>query len=269
MTLEERKRKMREAGIPIPQQLINEGSIAAIPVTSQNADKHAKLQALKSGANKQQVQQLVKSSSVQNGFQGIPEPKIKKAPNQASQIEPDKRVAVESFSSNTPISSEAKALEAMYGGGNDFGHQPSLQMGSADSVQQDFETTQPELTINQDGYGPSFDPQTAMANRRGQMQKENQYMKYAVQPEQQAMAMSENASQPTAQGQQSFNFEYMQKMMQEIAKNTISEVLNNYTEKQKSKLTYENYTKTQDGHQVIKTSDGKLFKLVPVKIKQG
>ena len=68
--------------------------------------------------------------------------------------------------------------------------------------------------------------------------------------------------------QESFDFQNMQKMMQEIAKQTISEVLNEYTEKQKNKLTYENYTKTKDGSQVIKTK-GKYYKLTPVKITKG
>ena len=58
MTQEERIQKMRERGIPMPitQIPLNEGAVGMIPVTSQNADKHARLQALKSGANKQQVQ---------------------------------------------------------------------------------------------------------------------------------------------------------------------------------------------------------------------
>lgn len=264
MTLEERKRRMAEAGIPLPKQMVNEGGISSVPVTSQNADKYAKLQALKKGSNKTQVQQLVKSNNPQSGgFQGLPEPKLKRAPSghPSNQITPGKSVALENFSSQAP-SGEFAALEAMYSSGDNYS-QPSQSYSQQPSNQS---TTQPELSIDQNGYGPSFDPQSILAKKRSQLQKDNPYMKHAVQPEQHAMDMASSDGLQIG-GQQDFNFEYMQKMMQEIAKNTISEVLNSYTEKQKSKLTYENYTKTSDGLQVIKTQEGKLFKLVPVKIK--
>ncbi|MEK6830228.1 MAG: hypothetical protein AABY15_08995, partial [Nanoarchaeota archaeon] len=82
------------------------------------------------------------------------------------------------------------------------------------------------------------------------------------------------AQQPDASSlnteQQNFNFQYMQQMMEQIARNTISEVLNSYTEKNRDKLTYEHVNvKTSDGTQVIKTQDGKYFKLVPVTLKKG
>ena len=122
------------------------------------------------------------------------------------------------------------------------------------------EKTQPKLSISSDGIGPSFDPQGKIAKKRGEIQSNNEYMQYAMNP---TMPQKEKA---TNQGQ--FNMQYMQQMMEQIAKNTISNVLNSYTEKNKNKLTYENYTKTKDGAQVIKTQDGKFYKLVPVRFKK-
>lgn len=263
MTQEERIRKMREAGIPMPitQMPLSEGSASAIPVTHQNADKHARLQALKSGANKQAVQTLVASKSQQQSFQGLPEVKQKRRPS--NQDTPVQTVAVESsFGPVSPVSGELAAIEAMMGGSSSpaYNPQPAQQM----NMQQ---TSQPELSIDPDGYGPTFDPVGMLAKKRQQVQQ-NQYMKFTQQEtvenalaplQQQAMTSSE---------QQNFDFQNMQKMMEQIAKNTISEVLNSYTEKNKDKLTYERVNvKTGDGNQVIKTQDGKYYKLIPVKLK--
>lgn len=261
MTQEERIRKMREAGIPINQTLIRENSVSSIPITHQNADKHARLQALRSGANKQAVQALVSSKSQQQSFQGLPEVKQKKRPN--NQNTPVKTVAVESnFGPVSPVSSELAAIEAMMGGDSPLAYNP--QPIQQVNMQQ---TSQPELSIDHEGYGPDFDPVAMLAKKRQQVEQ-NQYIKFAQQE------TVENALAPIHQKslasdeQQSFDFQNMKKMMEQIAKNTISEVLNSYTEKNKDKLTYERINvKTADGSQVIKTQDGKYYKIIPVKIK--
>lgn len=265
MTQEDRIKRMREAGIPMPiTKMVNESSISSVPITPQNADKHARLQALKSGANKQSVQALVKAnSSQQQAFQGIPEVRQNKRPQgNSNQSTPVQTVAVESnFGPIAPVSSELAAIEAMMGGSSSpaYNPHPAQQM----NMQQ---TSQPELSVDQNGYGPTFDPVGMLAKKRQQLQQ-NQYMQFAQQdtvenalaPLQQNLALSE---------QQNFDFQNMQKMMEQIAKNTISEVLNSYTEKNKDKLTYEKMnTKTSDGSQVIKTQDGKYYKLIPVKVR--
>lgn len=262
---EQRIQRMREAGIPLPvtQMPLSEGAAGAVPVTAANQDKHARLAALKSGANRQKVQNLVKAHSMQGdgGFQGIPEPKMKKNPNHPGNKLSDPSKAVkpqESFGGGAKVSGEFAAMEAMYGGGNSSA--AAINM-NAPLAQPQMNTTQPELSVQQDGYGPSFDPSGMLAAKRANMQQTNQYMQHAVAPELQQQ------QQPVAQGQQQFDFQYMQQMMQEIAKSTISEVLNSYTEKNKDKLAYENVTKTKDGSQVIKAQDGKYYKLVPVKLK--
>jgi hypothetical protein len=268
MSQEDRVKRMREAGIPMPvtQSLMNEGAISAVPVTSRNADKHARLQALKSGAKKQEIQSLVKGKSVQNSFEGIPEPTQKRRPSsqQVSHLDPDKKVPVKNFAGAKPVSGEFAAMEAMYGGNNSAA---PINMTSPDSAGASMmNTTQPDLSVQDDGYGPSFDPMGMLAKKRAEMQQSNQYMKHAVAPGQQH---STEEVQQMSESKQQFDLKYMQQMMQEIANKTISEVLNSYTEKNRDKLTYENVIKTKDGSQVIKAQDGKHYKLVPVKLKRN
>ncbi len=264
MTQEERIKRMKEAGIPMPiTQVIGENSISSIPITSQNADKHARLQALKSGANKQVVQTLVKAQgNQQQSFQGIPEVKQNRRPQgQSNQTTPVQTVAVESnFGPVAPISGELAAIEAMMGGGAAPSYNPQQHIEMT-------QTMQPQLSVDQDGYGPTFDPVGMLAKKRQQMQQ-NQYMQFAQQEtvENALAPLQQQVSNPNLQ--QNFDFQNMQKMMEQIAKNTISDVLNSYTEKNKDKLTYERVNvKTNDGNQVIKTQDGKYYKLVPVKIR--
>lgn len=254
-SLEERKRKMREAGIPMPiSQPLAEGTTSAIPITAQNADKHARLQALKSGVNRNQVQSLVKATSAQQSFEGIPETKQRKPQqNRPQQQGGGNKVAVQNFVGGAKVSSDFSAMDALYAGGLDSSSYSAPTYSQA--APQLNNTTQPELTVQQDGYGPVFSPENILAKKR-QLAAANQ--------------QAQQIPQVANTNQQNFNFEYMQHMMEQIAKKTISEVLNSYTEKNKDKLTYENVNvKTNDGTQVIKTQDGKYYKLVPVNIKKN
>lgn len=261
MTLEERKQRMREAGIPMPINQLREG-LSTVPVTVQNADKHSRLQALKSGANKLQIQNLVKATSQkQQEFQGIPEFKQKRRPQgHSNQETPVQTVPVESnFGPVSPVSSELSAIEAMMGGEAS----PNIQAIPQGNV---VNTSQPELSIDQDGYGPTFDPAAILAKKRQQVQG-NQYMQFVQKETIDNALLSQNINESE---QQNFDFNNMKKMMEQIAKNTISEVLNSYTEKNKDKFTYESINvKTSDGNQVIKTQDGRYYKLVPVKLKKS
>jgi len=262
--LEQRIKRMEEAGIPMPvtQIPISEGMQSVNSVPAQNSSKLAMLQAIKSGKNKQQIQSLVKATTAgtQQGFQGIPEPKMKKNPNNPNnQLTKEAPQVQGNFGATAPVSSEFSAMEAMYGGGSgNAGY--NTQQSVMNTQSHVMDTTQPELSVPQDVGVPQFDPQRMLAKKR--MQQDSEYMKFAVNPEGGAQAMNPE--------QQNFNFQYMQQMMEEIAKNTISDVLNSYTDKNKGKLTYENVNvKTSDGTQVIKTPDGKYYKLVPVKIKKA
>ena len=261
-TLEEQQERARKMGIPMPvtqHGALNEGAVEAIPVTHANASMHERLRALKKGANKTVIKDMIQSKG-KNGqtFEGIPEVKQRRAPagHPSNKISPGKSVVPKGF--DAPPSGEFAALEAMMGGNTSA----PINMNPAPAVT----GSQPELTVQQDGYGPSYNPESMLAEKRSKMQTDNEYLQYAMNPEQQAQQMQQTEG---TTNQEQFDFQNMQKMMQEIAKSTMSEVLNNYTEKNKDKLVYENYTKTKDGAQVIKTQDGKLFKLVPVKLKKA
>lgn len=267
--LEERKRRMREKGIPMPITQMNEGGGASnIPITASNQDKHARLAALKSGANRQQVQSLVKSKGGSQGFQGIPEAKVRKNPNNPANKLSDQKHAVkpaDNFGASAPVSNEFNAMEAMYGGGNDRSQYSAPQQPVLGQQNAPMGTRQPELQIPQDGIGPSFNPQAMLQKKRAmeaqntQPQEGYDYMQHAVNAQPQAQT----------QNQSQFDIQYMQQMMQEIAQKTISEVLSEYTEKnQKKGLTYEN-VKTKGDAQVIKTQDGKYYKLTPVTLTKG
>lgn len=259
MSQEERMKRMREAGIPMPVTQMNEGS-GGIPVTSSNAGRHEKLMALKRGANRDSVKELVGAKSTQNSFNAIPENRNRRQ-NPNNTVTPGKSIQLAKF--ETQKSSEFDSMESMYGGNDKSYSQPATNMYSNNTGNMD--NYQPDLTIPNEGVGPIFDPLAMLAKKRASAttqevpaQHQSEYTKYAV---------TEQNLQQNSQ-QQSFDFQYLKEMMKEIATNTISEVLNNYTEKNKTKSMYENYTKTKEGNQVVKTQDGKLFKLVPVQIKK-
>lgn len=262
MDLEQRKARMKAAGIPMPitQVPISEGAAGAIPVTQKNADLHSRLQALKSGANKQAVQDIVNSKGRQQ-FQAIPEPKRNNHPNQ--QVASDKKVSVQSnFGPKASTSGEFAMMDALYGGDGGGYSQPTMNLnpGAANMA-----NSQPELSIQQDGYGPSFDPRQALAEKNRRAQESGGYMQYAANAEQHALEMQQQEMGNNQQVQ--FNFDNMKRMMEQIAKSTISDVLSEYTEKQKGKLVFENYGKSKDGNQIVKTPEGNYFKMIPVKIK--
>lgn len=262
MDLEQRKARMKAAGIPMPitQAPISEGASGAVPVTSQNADLHSRLQALKNGANKHAVRDMVINSSKggPQQFQALPEPKVGKNPN--DKITPGKSVSVQkSFGPQAKTSGEFAMMDALYSGDGGYS-QPKMNLNPGAGT---MDTSQPELSIQQDGYGPAFNPQQALSEKRRKAQDNGGYMQYAANPEGHAQAMQ----QEMAPNQQQFNFEYMKKMMEQIAKSTISDVLSEYTQKQKGKLNLESYGKAKDGNQIVKTPEGKYFKMIPVKIK--
>lgn len=216
-------------------------------------DKHARLQALKSGANKQQIQQLVKAKSMQgsSGFQGIPEPKMRKNPNNPANKLSNPGMAVKPASFSKPSSNDDfAAMEAMITGESSYETAPvNTSSGHGDLAQ--------PILSQGSGYGPTFDPVAMLAAKRAKMQAS------------QSASASETQSQATPVNQSQFDINQMKSMMEEIAKNTISDVLSTYTNKNKGKLTYENVGKSKDGSQIIKTEDGTYYKLTEVKLKKN
>jgi len=270
-TLEEKRARAKKAGIPMPitEVPLNEGGTAHVPVTAQNSDMHSRLQALKSGAKRGDMSNLVnakKNGAGPGGFQGIPEPKMKKNPNNPNnsvsdpsyKINPDAGLPPKPKSSGN---SELDAIDAMFGGGGGGSYStPTYNPNAAN-------TSQPDLSVDDNGYVPEFNPQRMMAEKRSKMQNDSEYLQYASKAS--ANQMANVMGDQQTQGQPNFDFNNMKKMMEQIARNTISDVLDSYTEKTKGKLTYENYTKTKDGYQVVKGQDGKFYKMVPVKIKKS
>jgi hypothetical protein len=58
----------------------------------------------------------------------------------------------------------------------------------------------------------------------------------------------------------------MESIAKAMAEQTIKKVLTEFTENQKSKNYFEVYNREKS---IIKTADGKLYKLTPVQIKKG
>ena len=119
---------------------------------------------------------------------------------------------------------------------------------------------------------PSFNPelaiQKARQKARGQSQEESPYLKYAS-GEQAQITNEEFIDTDHSNNQPNINLAMMQKMMETIAKGvaekTIKSVLNEYSEHQKGKVYFEYYNKEKG---IIKTPDGKFFKLTQVELKK-
>ena len=266
--LEQRIARMKEKGIPMPiTQMggMTEGASTA-PVTVANQDMHSRLASLKSGANRQGMNDLVASKSKQQGFQGIPETTQRKNPNNpANKVSPGMSVPVKGI--QAPPSGEFSAMEAMYGGANtmdSYGapQQPALNPQS--HVNPNMKNSQPELSVPNKVAGPVFDP-VAMLNQRAaqppvQQEQGYNYLQHAVNPQQ---GQAQNTQQ-----QQQFNFEWFAavNLLEEIAEQTMTKILSEFTEKGKKKLTYENI-KVKGEDKVIKTQDGKYYIIKPVKLK--
>ena len=152
-----------------------------------------------------------------SGFQGIPEPKMKKNPNNPANKLSNPGMAVKPASFSKPSSNDDfAAMEAMITGGSSYETAPA----SASSGHGDL--AQPILSQGS-GYGPTFDPVAMLAAKRAKMQAS------------QSASASETQSQATPVNQSQFDVNQMKSMMEEIAKNTISDVLSTYTNKKQRK----------------------------------
>lgn len=263
-TLEEKRARAKRMGIPMPvtDAPLSEGATTAIPVTQANASMHEKLKALKSGAKRQDMSKLVHADkTAAGGFQGIPEPKMRKNPNHPSNnlsdpkfaVNPDAGVPAAKSSSNP----ELNAIEAMFGGSGGGSY------ATPNFNPQATQTSQPNLTVQEDGYGPEFNPSAMLADKRSKMKNDNNYMQYAL--DSSVDQMSEAMGNQMA-GQTQFDINNMKRMMKEIAMDTISDVLDSYTNN-KGKGIYESYGKTKKGEQIVKDDQGRYYKLVPVNLK--
>lgn len=262
---EEKIARAKKMGIPMPitdSGVLNEGGVSSVPVTSKNAAAHERIAAIRRGANRGDFSKMINSTK-KGGFEAIPEPKMRKNPNHPANQLSDKKYSVNPDSgapaANIPHNSELAAISNMFEGGSSSYNMPSFNPEAKLSNNQ-----QPDLSIQSDGYGPEFNPTRMISEKRAKMQQ-SEYLKYAVNNEAEQLASSIEGSVDTS----SFDLNSMKKMMENIAKETMNEMLDSYIKKEGKKTFFENTNvKSNDNNKIIKTSEGKYFKLVPVTIKK-
>lgn len=277
---EQRRQMFEKMGVKSAGQIMTETAVAS---GTKNLNVLQKIQQIKSGAAKSELSKYVSAASKSSGsstpglagFDPIPEAKPKKHPNAPTQqVNPEYKVGLDSFSApNRGVdNSELSMIDAMFSGegsrvsmnpyGNAFDSgQPIMPQNSRD-MQLDLGNTLNAM--------PSFNPEHAV--HRAQAKAQNgSFLKFA---QQNAVGQpSDYVIQDPSVNQQMQNMGItpaMKMMMESIAKamaeQTIKKVLTEFTETQKSKTFFEVYNKEKS---IIKTADGKLYKLTPVQIKKG
>lgn len=238
-----------------------------------NSNTAAKLAAIRNGSAKAELNKFMNATgkSAPGEFQGIPEPTKRKNPNQAKEeVKPEYKQKLESFSapSSNSDSHELNAIESMFGG--DGPSRASTNGGSQMMAQNPM-----NQELNMDSMVmPSFNPQAALQQKvRSQTQNQiqnqpqnNQYLKYASDT---PPVTNEQFVEVGQNNQPMFNTAQLQIMMETIAKGiaekTIRNVLNEYSEQQKGKVFFEYYNKEKG---IIKTTDGKYYRLTQVELKK-
>lgn len=278
---EQRRQMFEKMGVKSAGQIMNETAVAP---GAKNLSALQKIQQIKSGAAKSEISKYVSAASKTSGsstpglagFDPIPEAKPRKHPNAPSQqVNPEYKVGLDSFSAPNRggiDNSELSMIDSMFSGEgsrvsmNPYGTafdsgQPIMQHNSRD-MQLDLGNTLSAM--------PSFNPEHAVQRAQSKAQN-NSFLKFA---QQNAVGQPEDyvVQDPSANHQmQNMGITPAMKMMMEsiaktMAEQTIKKVLTEFTETQKSKTFFEVYNKEKS---IIKTADGKLYKLTPVQIKKG
>jgi hypothetical protein len=277
---EQRRQMFEKMGVRSAGQVMTETAVAS---GAKNLTALQKIQQIKSGAAKSELSKYVTAASKSSGsstpglagFDPIPEIKPRKHPNAPTQqVNPEYKVGLDSFSApnrGSVDNSELSMIDAMFSGegsrvsmnpyGNAFDSgQPIMPQNSRD-MQLDLGSTLNAM--------PSFNPEHAVQRAQSKAQN-NSFLKFAQQNS--VGQPSDYIVQDPSMNQQMQNMGItpaMKIMMESIAKTmaeqTIKKVLTEFTETQKSKNFFEVYNKEQS---IIKTSDGKLYKLTPVQLKR-
>lgn len=282
---QQRQQRFQQMGVSNAGQMMNESTVSNGGKTNLNILQ--KIQQIKSGAAKQELSKYVNATAKPGalpglaGFDAIPVSKPKgpnRNPNMQQQsVDPNFKVELDSFKSNASHvdNSELSMIDAMFAGGGGGGGRMSPQQLGFDNgqpfMQQRGQNTQLDLdsTLSQ---MPSFNPATAI-NRAKAKAANGQGPEYL------RFAQSNPAGNPEDYMDPSVNQQFnnmgitpaMKIMMETIAKTmaeqTIRKVLSEFTEQkqQQNKNTFEVYNKDQN---IIKTSDGKLYKITPVQVKK-
>lgn len=278
---EQRRQMFEKMGVKNAGQVIAETAVSS---GVKNLNILQKIQQIKSGAAKSELNKYVSAASKTNGsstpglagFDPIPEPKSKKHSNAPVQpVNSEYKVGLESFSEPSKgriDNSELSMIDAMFSGdgsrvsmnpyGNAFDSgQPIISHNSRD-MQLDLDSA---LTAM-----PMFNSEHTIQRAQSKNQN-NSFLKFAQQNS--VGQPSDYLVQDPYVNQQIQNTGItpaMKMMMESIAKSmaeqTIKKVLTEFTETQKNKTFFEIYNKEKS---IIKTSDGKLYKLTPVQIKKS
>lgn len=257
---EQRKKRMAASGIPQ-----NAGQMNQVQVANGAGAGNAfnVINQIKSGSLKNQFSTFLNKETTQS-FKAIPTPKQ----SNGQQVKEESKVPVQEFTSAVR-NPEADMLESMFGGNVGGGQMPSMQQGM--QMQQRPMTT--DLNIDNIAM-PAFNPHQQIlskANQQPQMQQQGQFNQYALQnngqvPMQpQQMGFEEGPMVDMAAQNQGFQMQQMQQMMQEIASKTVKSMLHNLGSGNANLFETTKY-RTKDGNKVIKTADGKYYKITPVTI---
>jgi len=259
--LRKRQEMLKNMGVKNAGKTMNE---SVISTNSANSGMAAKLAAIRSGSAKAELNKYMNATgkNAPGEFQGIPEPSKRRGPNQPKEeVKPEYKQQLETFSAPSNSSHELSAIDAMFGGG-DGPSRGGSQMMAQNPMSQ-------ELSIDS-MVMPAFNPQAALQQKvRSQVQapQSNPYLKFANDTPPVANEQFVEVGQPV--NQPMFNTAQLQMMMETIAKGiaekTIRSVLNEYSEQQKGKVFYEYYNKEKG---IIKTSDGKYYRLTQVELKK-
>lgn len=257
--IRKRQEMLKKMGAPKAGQMIKESVVAG----AANSSIAAKLAAIKSGGAKADFNKYINATSKPgggsgDGFQGLPEPKMKKGPKSNEEVKPEYKQKLEDFGGPAIANNhELSSIDALFGGdgGSSRGHAATMSNHSH--------------PINSEiDYGgmPTFNPNAFKQKMQSKAAQTNEidnspYLKFAGEPPVQ------NEQFETMQPQ--VNMNQLQMMMEKIARGvaekTIKNVLSEYSEQQKAKLQFEWYNKEKN---VIKMPDGKLYQLTPVQIKK-
>ena len=256
-----------------------------------------KIQQIKSGNAKSELSKYVNASAKSNGssipgvadFSPIPEVKQgRKNPNAPQQqVNSNHKVHLDTF--NTPSShvdnSELSAIDAMFGGGGSQRSSMGGYQNSFDSGQSFMNQRPQDIQLDLDqtlGAMPSFNPHQAIQKAQNRAQNNsnqgNSFLQFAQNnpvgsPQDYAVDQQYAEYQNQFQPQQVQNAGItpaMKMMMESIAKTmaeqTLKQVLTEFTDKQKGKTFFEVYNKEKS---IIRTTDGKLYKLTPVQLRKS
>lgn len=260
--LKKRQEMLKKMGVSNGGQMMKE-SVVATP--GANSSMAQKLAAIKNGSAKAELNKYINATSKGNGgngtagFQALPEPKMRK---NNEEVKPEYKQKLDSF--ETPRAnhdtSELSAIESLFSGDS-----PRMSMGHNQSISQN--PVNMELSLDA-AVMPSFNPQAALQQKAKKAQaqpNQSSYLKFASD----APPVQKEFVEVGDQAQPQFNMNQLQMMMETIAKGiaekTIKSVLSEYSEQQKNKTYFEYYNKEKG---IIKTPDGKFYKLTQVELRK-